>query len=268
LKKNNKIGLALSGGGVRGIAHLGVLQALNEEGIYPDCLSGSSAGAIVAAMYAHGYAPREILDIIVQTKYFKFFKPSISFKALLRMDLLADLFAKYLPEDDFSALKIPIFVTATNFQKSRTEFFSNGPLIKRLMASACIPGMFEPILLNGELYIDGGVLNNLPVEPLVDDCDTIIGVNCNNLPDLKGDTHIKGLIERSVIMALNYNVYSRKPKCDYFIDPPGLAKFGVLEVKKAMEIYDTGYQYCKEFLLENQSLSLLKSQDINSLYKS
>jgi len=268
LKKTYKVGVALSGGGIRGIAHLGILQGLNEEGIYPDYLSGSSAGAIVAAMYAHGYQPKEILEIIVQTKYFKFFKPSISFKALLRMDLLADLFAKYLPEDDFSALKIPTFVAATNFQKSRTEFFSNGPLTKRLMASSCIPGMFEPIIIDGDLFIDGGVLNNLPVEPLVDTCDTIIGINCNNLPDLKVDTHIKGLIERSVIMALNYNVYSRKNKCDYFIDPPGLAQFGVFEIKKATEIYDTGYRYCKEFLLKNPSMSKLKRQDINSLFKS
>ncbi|WP_339924314.1 patatin-like phospholipase family protein [uncultured Cyclobacterium sp.] len=268
MEHTNKLGVALSGGGVRGIAHLGILQGLNEEGIYPDCLSGSSAGAIVAAMYAHGYQPKEIFDIIVQTKYFKFFKPSISFKALLRMDLLADLFAKYLPEDDFSALEIPIYVVATNFQKNRTEFFSKGPLIKRLMASSCIPGMFEPILTDGDLYIDGGVLNNLPVEPLVNTCDAIIGINCNNLPELKVGPNIKGLIERSVIMALNYNVYSRKDKCDYFIDPPGLAQFGVLEIKRAAEIYNTGYQYCKEFLLQNPSMSRLKGRGINSLSKS
>tara|TARA_R110000868_G_scaffold104270_8_gene287139 strand:+ start:13155 stop:13952 length:798 start_codon:yes stop_codon:yes gene_type:complete len=264
LKKKNKIGIALSGGGVRGIAHLGILQGLNEEGISPDYISGSSAGAIVAALYAHGYPPETIFNIITQTNYFKFFKPSISFKALLKMDLLADLFAKYLPEDDFSALNIPIFVTATNFQNSRTEYFSEGPLIKRLMASSCIPGMFEPILLNDMLYVDGGVLNNLPVEPLIGLCDTIIGVNCNNLTILKGEPNIKGLIERSVIMSLNYNVYSRKNQCDYFMDPPGLAQFGVLEVKKAAEIFETGYLFCKNYLKENQPLLDLKNQDSNN----
>jgi NTE family protein len=135
------------------------------------------------------------------------------------------------------------------------------------MASSCIPGMFEPIRLEDDLYVDGGVLNNLPVEPLVDDCQTVIGVNCNNLPELKEAPNIKGLIERSVIMALNYNVYSRKIKCDYFIDPPGLAQFGVLEIKKAKEIYATGYQYCKKFLIENRSLTDFENQDINSPLK-
>jgi NTE family protein len=267
LQKTNKIGVALSGGGVRGIAHLGVLQGLNEKGIYPDFLSGSSAGAIVATMYAYGYHPKEIMDIITQTNYFRFFKPSVSFKSLLKMDRLEDLFAKYLPEDNFSALKIPTYIAVTNFQKSRTEFFSRGPLIKRLMASSCIPGMFEPIKIEEDLYVDGGVLNNMPVEPLVDECQTVIGVNCNNLPELKEAPNIKGLIERSVIMALNYNVYSRKIKCDYFIDPPGLAQFGVLEIKKAKEIYATGYQYCKKFLIENRSLTDFANQDINSPLK-
>lgn len=265
MKNKKKIGIALSGGGVRGIAHLGILQGLNEEGIFPDYLSGSSAGAIVAALYAHGYPPRTIFEIITQTNYFKFFKPSISFKALLKMDLLADLFAKYLPEDDFSALNIPIFVAATNFQKSQTEYFSEGPLIQRIMASSCIPGMFEPILLEDNLYVDGGVINNLPVEPLIDLCDTIIGINCNNLEAFEGQPNIKRLIERSVIMALNYNVYSRKNQCDYFMDPPGLAQFGVLEVKKSTEIYEAGYRFCKEYLNENQPLLDLKNQDINSL---
>jgi NTE family protein len=267
LQKTNKIGVALSGGGVRGIAHLGVLQGLNEKGIYPDFLSGSSAGAIVATMYAYGYRPKEIMDIITHTNFIKYFKPSVSFKALLKMDGLETLFSRYLPVDDFSALKIPVYITVTNFQKSRTAYFSKGPLIKRLMASSCIPGMFEPVKLDDDLYVDGGVLNNMPVEPLIDDCQTVIGVNCNNLPELKEAPNIKGLIERSVIMALNYNVYSRKIKCDYFIDPPGLAQFGVLDIKKAKEIYATGYQYCKNFLIENPSLTVIENQDINSPLK-
>ncbi|MFO7824062.1 MAG: patatin-like phospholipase family protein [Cyclobacterium sp.] len=265
MENKNKLGIVLSGGGVRGIAHLGILQAFNEKGIYPDYLSGSSAGAIAAVMYAYGHKPEAILDIIIQTNYFKFFRPSISFKALLKMDLLKGLFAKYLPVDNFSALKIPAFIAATNIQKSQTVYFSQGPLIKRLMASSCIPGMFEPILMEGSLYVDGGVLNNLPVEPLVDKCQTIIGINCNNLPELQDIGHIKGLIERAVIMSMNYNVYSRKHKCDYFIDPPGLARYGVLEIKKATEIYAAGLAAGSAFIEQNPQLSALKNEDFHPI---
>ncbi|NHE57352.1 patatin-like phospholipase family protein [Cyclobacterium plantarum] len=261
MENKNKIGVVLSGGGVRGIAHLGVLQAFNEVDIYPDYLSGSSAGAIAAVMYAYGHKPADILDIIIQTNYFKFFRPSISFKALLKMDLLEGLFAKYLPIDNFSALKTPAFIAATNIQNSQTVFFSEGPLIKRLMASSCIPGMFEPILIEEGLFVDGGVLNNLPVEPLLDKCHTIIGINCNNLPILQNISHIKGLIERTVIMSMNYNVYSRKSMCDYFIDPPGLARYGVLEIKKAKEIYAAGLNAGRQFLEQNPQLSGLKNED-------
>ncbi|SHM75033.1 NTE family protein [Cyclobacterium lianum] len=255
--------MVLSGGGVRGIAHLGVLEALNEEGVYPDYLAGSSAGAIAAVMYAYGHKPADILEIILQTNYFRFFRPSISFKALLKMDLLQGLFAKYLPIDDFSALNIPVFIAATNIQTSQTIFFSEGPLIRRLMASSCIPGIFEPIRIPEGLFVDGGVLNNLPVEPLVSKCETIIGVNCNNLPEIQSIAHIKGLIERTVIMSMNYNVYSRKSMCDFFIDPPGLARYGVLEIKKAKEIYDAGLASGRQFIRQNPQLSGRKNEDFH-----
>ncbi|WP_162339866.1 patatin-like phospholipase family protein [Cyclobacterium salsum] len=265
MKHNHSIGIVLSGGGVRGIAHLGVLQALNEKGIYPDYLSGSSAGAIAAVMYASGYKPEQILDIIVQTNYFKFFKPAISFKALLKMDLFEGLFAKYIPVDDFSALKIPTFVASTNILTGQTVYFSEGSIIQKLMASSCIPGMFEPISLDGALYVDGGVLNNLPVEPLRDKCQTIIGVNCNHLPELQTISHIKALIERSVILSMNYNVYSRRSLCDYFIEPPGLASFGVLEIKRAKDIYAAGYTSCREYLENTPDLAALGNRNLDSI---
>ena len=99
------IGLGLSGGGVRGISHLGVLKALNEAGIFPNQVSGSSAGAIVGAMYCQGYSPDEVLKIIIETNYFKLLRPAISWKGLFNLDSLAQLLKTYLPHNDFSALK-------------------------------------------------------------------------------------------------------------------------------------------------------------------
>ncbi|WP_114752055.1 patatin-like phospholipase family protein [Pleomorphovibrio marinus] len=242
------IGIALSGGGIRGVAHLGILKAFNEKGIFPDRISGSSAGAIAGAMYAGGYSPLEILDIIIQTRYFRFIRPAISWKGLLKLDQLAGLYARYLPVDDFSSLTIPLTVAATHLQKGETTYFEKGELIKPLMASSCIPGMFDPIEIDGSYYVDGGVLNNMPVEPLLGTCQKIIGINCNHLPEEQHITNIKKLIERTVIMSMNYNVYSRKNLCDYFLEPVGLAKFGVLEIKKTKEIFAIGYESALEFM--------------------
>lgn len=254
MEENHKIGLVLSGGGVRGVTHLGALKALNEAGIFPTHLSGTSAGAIVAALYAYGYKPEEIIEFIIQTKFFKYLRPAISLKAILKLDMVAALCAEYLPEDDFAALKIPLTVAATDVSKGKTVYFSKGPLIQPLMASSCIPGMFEPILMEGDHYIDGGILNNLPVEPLEGMCETIIGINCNHLPENMHIRHIKTLIERTVIMSMNFNAYTRKPRCTHFIEPIGLARYGMLEVKKARDIYREGYETTLKYLERNPDL--------------
>ncbi|MEP1087580.1 patatin-like phospholipase family protein [Algoriphagus sp.] len=254
MKSNLKIGIALSGGGVRGIAHLGVLKALNEAGIKPTKVSGTSAGAIAGAMYCQGYLPDEILKIIVETNYFKFMRPAISLTGFLKMDSVGSLFKLYLKHDDFAQLKIPLSVAATDIKKGKVRYYSEGELIRPIMASSCIPGMFDPIVIGERYLVDGGVLNNLPVEPLEGVCDYVIGVNCNQLPEESNVSNMKKLIERSVIMAMNYNVYSRESKCDYFIEPPGLGKYGVFDIKKAAELFGVGYDYTVSYIDSNPTI--------------
>lgn len=249
-----KIGVALSGGGVRGISHLGVLKGLNEIGIFPDKVSGTSAGAIVGAMYCNGFKPEEILKIIVETNYFKFMRPAISLTGILKMNSVADLFKLYLKHDDFSQLTTPLTVAATDIKKGKVIYFSEGELINPILASSCIPGMFDPIIIGNRYLIDGGVLNNLPVEPLDGICDYVIGVNCNHLPEETNIKNMKNLIERSVIMAMNYNVYSRKSKCDFFIEAPGLGRYGVFDIKKASELFQAGYDRVQLFIEENPAI--------------
>jgi NTE family protein len=257
------IGLGLSGGGVRGISHLGVLKALNEAGIFPNQVSGSSAGAIVGAMYCQGYSPDEVLKIIIETNYFKLLRPAISWKGLFNLDSLAQLLKTYLPHNDFSALKTTLIVAATDIGKGEVVYFDSGKLIDPILASSCIPGMFEPILYDSRYLVDGGVLNNLPVEPLQGKCDLIIGVNCNHLPELGKVRNVKNLIERAVMMNLNFNVYTRKGSCDYFIEAPGLGKYGVFDLKKAPELFQAGYQQAMRVIEASPTLLELNSQSNN-----
>ena len=254
MKSNKKIGIALSGGGVRGISHLGVLKGLNEAGIYPTKVSGTSAGAIAGAMYCNGYKPEEVLKIIVETNYFKFMRPAISLTGILKMNSVGELFKLYFKHDDFAQLQIPLTVAATDIKKGKVIYFSEGELINPILASSCIPGMFDPIVIDKRHLIDGGVLNNLPVEPLDGICDYVIGVNCNQLPEETNIKNMKSLIERSVIMAMNSNVYSRKSKCDFFIEAPGLGKYGVFDIKKAPELFQAGYDRVQRFIEENPAI--------------
>lgn len=254
MKSKIEVGVALSGGGIRGISHLGVLKALGEVGIVPAKVSGTSAGAIVGAMFCQGYQPEEILKIIVETNYFKFMRPAISWNGILNMDSIGELYKVYLPHNDFAQLQIPLAVAATDIQRGKVVYFDEGELIKPIMASSSIPGMFAPIVIEKKYLVDGGVLNNLPVEPLEGICDYVIGVNCNHLPEETSISNMKKLIERAVIMSMNYNVYSRKAKCDFFIEAPGLGKYGVFDIKKAPELFQAGYDQTMKVIEGNPSI--------------
>lgn len=243
-----KIGLVLSGGGARGIAHLGVIKALEEAGIHFSIVSGTSAGAIIGAFYAHGYAPDEVFKIITSTNLYKLMRPAISWRGLLKIENSIDIFKSYFPEDSFEALKKPLIVTASNVKKGKTKFFSSGELIKPILASSCIPVLFTPLEINGKLYIDGGVLNNLPVEPLIGHCDRIIGVHTNPVDAKTSPNNMKELLERTFMLAVNYNAYARKEKCDLFIEPKNLCHYNVLDFKKAPEIFEIGYTFTQKLL--------------------
>ncbi len=219
-------GLVLSGGGVRGIAHLGVLKALEEAGVKINAISGTSAGAIIGALYSHGYSPDYILKEIVSTSFFKLLKPAISLQGMLNMDGVGKFLKNYLPNDSFSSLSIPLVVAATNLQKGVPDYFDSGELIVPLLCSSCIPVVFKPVRFNDMLYIDGGILNNLPLAPLKGHYKFIIGSHCNPIDDDYHRGGYKTLVERTMLMAINGNVKSVKKECDILIEPQSLKKIG------------------------------------------
>lgn len=237
-----KIGIVLSGGGIRGIAHLGVLQALTEAGIQFDRISGTSAGAIVGALFAQGHQPNEIFQIFLKTRLSKFFRPAFGAFGLLSLDHTRSLFMEYLPHDSFSSLKIPLVISATNFSEGKLVYFSSGKLIQAILASSSIPGIFKPIMIDGKMFVDGGILNNFPIEPLRDDCDFIIGSSCNHLPPVDKIVNFRRLIERAAIMSINSDMEMKRQYCDVLIEPDGMGATSIFDVKKAEEIYWLSYE--------------------------
>ena len=240
-----KIGISLSGGGSRGIVHIGILKAIEEAGIEISMVTGTSAGAIVGLFYCNGYSPDSIMDIIRETKLRKYVRPAISFSGLLKLESIVNVFKKYIRHDSFDALQIPLVVAATNVKKGSNTFLHDGSLIRSVLASCAVPVIFEPIELEGELYIDGGILNNLPVEPLIGHCDVIIGSNCNPISGNYEPGNMRSLLERSLLIAINVNTFAKKEKCDLFLEPEGLKKYGGFDFSKANEIFNIGYEYGK-----------------------
>src|SRR5690606_36961730 len=143
-----KIGLVLSGGGVRGISHLGTLQALTEAGFQFCRISGTSAGSIVGSLFAEGHKPYDILQIFLKVRFARFLRPAFGNPGLFSLDLARSLFKEYLPHDSFEGLKIPMVIAVTNFSRGKLVYISEGKLIDAILASSSIPGIFKPMIFN------------------------------------------------------------------------------------------------------------------------
>ena len=247
-----KTGLVLSGGGARGICHLGVIKALEEFGVTIDFISGTSSGAITGALYSYGYKPAEIVNMIASTSFARSLRFAWAWTGLLSLEGLKELFLKFIPENSFEALKIPIVVAATDIKKGKIEYFTKGELIPAILASSCVPAMFNPVLLNGGLYVDGGILDNLPVKAIQDKCDFIIGSHCNFIRSEVDLKNFRAVIERSLLMAISGNTTVSKTLCNILIEPPEVGKYSGFDLGKATEIFDIGYHYTKENFTADQ----------------
>jgi NTE family protein len=251
----NKIGLVLSGGGARGFAHLGLIKVLEECGIKPFMISGVSAGAIFGALYASGKSPDEIMSLAKGNSYFGISGILWRREGLFSMEAIRRALVEHLPEDNFESLKIPLVINATDLMHNKTIFFSKGPLIRRIIASASVPIIFEPVSDNETKLVDGGLLNNLPIEPLMATCDKIIGSHVNKLAEIDNSLFKfskAAMIERCFHLSMANSVYSKSHLCDIFIEPT-LYSYGLFSMKSMEDIFQIGYESAlkhKERLLE------------------
>jgi NTE family protein len=249
-----KVGLALSGGGVRGIAHAGVIKALEEHGIEVHEIAGTSAGAIVGALYAAGKSIDEIYDFFAHTNIFHPTKFAFRQAGFIKSHGFTDTLKKYIEEDSFESLKIPLTTTATNLNSTQLKTFSKGPLYLPILASAAFPGIFTPVIIEEEHFVDGGVVNNFPVD-LLTDCDIIIGSYVNKVPVYPTNTAKNSYDVASRAYAIHQYDKDRVKfsQCDVLIEPEGLHTYGLLSFKSLKTIFDKGYQ---------AGMDLLKQKDI------
>jgi NTE family protein len=238
-----KTGLVLSGGGARGISHLGVLKALEEIEVQIDYISGTSTGALVGALYSYGISPEKILDVIINTRFFSSLRPAWTWTGLVNLDGLRELIMKLIPDNTFEALKIPLTIAVTNLRKGRAEYFTSGELTPAILASCCVPVLFNPVQINGETYVDGGVTDNLPSKSIRDRSDLLIGSHCNFVNSEFDVKNFRSVIERSLLIAINGNTVVSKGLCDILIEPPQLGKASVFDIRNARMFFEMGYDF-------------------------
>ncbi len=240
-----KTGLVLSGGGARGFAHLGVIKALQELGLKPDMISGTSAGALIGAFIAAGHSTDFILDTIVKLGIRNHLKLAFNRFGLFTMEKVEKVFLEYIPHNSFEELKIPLVVCATDIKRGEAVYYSSGELAKPVVASCSIPGIFEPVHFDNRTLIDGGVMNNLPVEPLEGKCDLLIGVNVTPIEKYMPVRSVKDIMMKCLFLSIGQQAKDKLDQLDIAIEPDKIARYDGLSLSQARELYELGYQSAK-----------------------
>ena len=169
--KPYNIGYALSGGFIKGFAHLGVIQALLEHDIKPDIISGVSAGALAGVFYADGNEPYRVLDYFSGHKFQDLTKLVIPKVGLFALGEFIDFLKSNLKAQKLEDLKLPLIITATDLDHGRSMHFHKGNIAERVAASCCMPVLFTPVKIGNTHYVDGGLLMNLPVSTIRNECE-------------------------------------------------------------------------------------------------
>lgn len=255
-EKKSKVGFVLSGGGARGFAHLGFIEAMNEAGIFPDVISGTSSGALAGVLYADGYSPREILGFMNTGSRYDFMRPAIPRDGLLQINGIIKILRANLRAKSFSELKIPLYVTATDINNGKAVYFSEGLLLDKVVASASIPVLYPPVKIGDFNFVDGGILDNFPVRPLENKCSVIIGSFVNQISYMEKVSGLRNITERTFMLSMSRDIYEKAKRFDFLVSPAGLGNYKILDTLKAEEIFMIGYEATKE---------KLKKVDINEM---
>ncbi|GEQ84720.1 patatin [Patiriisocius marinistellae] len=278
--KDLKVGLVLSGGGAKGLAHIGVLKAIDSAGVRIDYIGGTSMGAIIGGLYASGYSGIQIdsifkvvdFDRLIQDeiprsattfyeksedeKYgvtlpfdgFKIRFPSGLSKGQNVYNLLSKLMVHVDTTDNFSELPIPFFCVATNLENGKPVVLENGYLPRAILASGALPSLFAPVIINDQVLIDGGVVNNYPIEELKKKgVDVVIGVDVQDL--LRDKDALKSAFD-ALVQINNYRtieaMVKKKEMTDIYIRPE-IKDFSVVSFNEGRKIIKNGFEAATAF---------------------
>lgn len=186
--KQKKLGVALSGGGARGLAHIGLLKAFEEAGIQIDYMAGTSMGGIIGAAYASGMTPDEIEELTHEFKNFRDVMKLMDFRSpgsgILRGEQLEKFFEDNIGDSSFEELRIPFTIVTTDIRAGREVHITEGRVIDALRATIAVPGVFSPKENGKQRLIDGGLLNNMPVDVVYKmGADVAVGVDVMTASD-------------------------------------------------------------------------------------
>jgi len=258
-RRYEKIGLALGGGGARGLAHVPMLEVLDDLGMRPHRIAGTSIGAVLGALYASGMSGRQIRDLIDRLTVSRdeswlgaLFKEDVAhWWRLIEMQLghgglvdtkgFAGFIGDILGVAHFEGLGIPLKVVATDFWESRQVVFEAGDLLPALQATIAIPGLFSPVHHRGRVLVDGGLVNPVPYDLLFDECDLVIAIDVAGRRHPKspdGPGYFETVFHAMQIMQASIVREKMAVRPPHVYIHPELNDIRVLDFNRVDEIYD------------------------------
>jgi NTE family protein len=237
-----KTALALGGGAVLGAAHVGVLRALAELQISVSMVSGTSIGAFIASLFAFGKSWQDIRDIAFSMDWFDLSSLSLSQYGILTNKKFGGIVTELLGEKDIKDSLIPLFMVATDIGTGKKVVFSEGNVAAAVMASSCIPGIFRPVDYSGALLVDGMLVENVPVSPLVGNgAESIVSVDLLAFHVFKKPENIIGILLNAFYSSLTNTTAIQIADADLSISP-NLSKFNLIDFDQIPDLIEAGYQ--------------------------
>ena len=264
-----RIGIALGGGGAKGLAHVALLEVFDELGIRPHRIAGTSIGAVLGAFYAAGTPAREIREELADVladdggdeppgaldrlrgwmRMADVLDTALRSGGLLRAEKFLLHVERHIGVTDFEELEIPLRVVAADFWKREQVVFDSGPLRPALEASMALPVVFAPVVRDGRTLIDGGVVNPVPWDLIADECDRVVAVDVSGARTPTGDG-IPGYVEAvfntiQIMSAAIVNEKARNHPPDLLLKPE-IVDVQVLDFPKLRDIYRQARPACDE----------------------
>lgn len=243
-RKPYRLGVCLSGGGARGFAHIGAMRALYEMGLKPDIVAGVSAGSVVAAFHGAGMLENSnaLLNLFSGSKFREFAEMQVPTQAFFSLSRFKRHLEEIIPYKNIEELPNPTVICATDIDNATKMAFTSGPLAERVVASCSIPIVFEPVIIDGHRYVDGGVLRNLPAWAIRHLCDTLIGINCSPLdPQTPQARNIVDIARRTFSVMAKNNITPDLEMCDYVVNLTETASHQVFDLHALELLVESGY---------------------------
>jgi len=235
------IGLALGGGFARGMAHVGVLKVLEEEGIPVRVIAGTSVGALIGALYCSGVSAQELAEVAQSCRFTTFARWTVSRYGFASNDRMVTFLKRTLKATSFEEMRIPLAVTATDFNSGEGVVFHSGPIVDPVRASCAYPGMFLPVNIRGRYFVDGMLSHPVPTQPLREmGADRILAVHLKGQWTKGGaPRHLFDVIGQSFAIAQDQMSHLWRSAADVLVEPD-VAGFAYDDFKRAGELIRVG----------------------------